>query len=735
MRVSLLLVLVLVVVLCSSLLNAQVAVASPEKPVPRTLYCHTNNVVGIFGGKIMNTTQRWGGQQRADLTKENNFYLYPVLLDQMRISGTLNFRLWISSDFAGEGKLNISIYEATWAGTKRSVCDVTTVISMESKVKEFIFAVGAIDYTFSANSAIQLSIVVKEASVAPALCWDDAFTPTQVTLPCVDPLVVRWVKTYDERGAPTFFFNKNESRGQVDIWIRVNVTDVLGGYDIKLVNITVLDKSNVLIIGDREMTPVNFSSKAFSNVYRFGLVSLGLSLDGYKIQVNAIDLNGNRYPGSGAFSISYYRQLECQPVDAESRILVNANVTVSQGAVIVWSGRTGGGGSVSRAFASSESAGAYNLTVYFRGYPVYSAFNIYLLQSLQLTLRCAVYDLNLIVRDQASAAQDATIQVFRGASIMAVGKTSSDGSLAFTQLPGGVYTLNVTHAGSNYKFYDLVLDSSKTHILSLRLLPYEAWLPYIILAIFGVGGVSAFMFVSRRRLYPTSFSYFNTLTGGGIPPSSIVMIYGSPGCGKTILSEHLMHESLKKGRNSIFITNIDFPAKVKESMKDMGLDVSRYVSRGSLLFIDGYSETAGKASTEKYSVPSITDLTMLGVKISAALTELGEDTDVFLDSVSPLLTKLKPESVLTFIQTIGAKVKGVGGSFFFTVGTGLDKELLAKLDEASDAFIEMRAFEMRGLRRRKLRMRKMRGKFDEQWTQFSVEPEKGIVFYTGRASK
>ncbi len=199
------------------------------------------------------------------------------------------------------------------------------------------------------------------------------------------------------------------------------------------------------------------------------------------------------------------------------------------------------------------------------------------------------------------------------------------------------------------------------------------YLPYI--GIGGAGLIGASLYYRRRKTkksYLVPFDYFSTLTGGELEGGTVVTIEGNTGSGKTILTEQLMFEDLRKGRSCVFIAASDFPSNVRASMKTMGLDVSGYEQNGLLTFVDGYSSEAGQQSSEKFVIPSLGDLTTLGIKISSSLPEGSKGSSLYFDSLTPLASKTKPESLVSFVQSIGARVRGMGGKALFTVGPGRD---------------------------------------------------------------
>ena len=134
---------------------------------------------------------------------------------------------------------------------------------------------------------------------------------------------------------------------------------------------------------------------------------------------------------------------------------------------------------------------------------------------------------------------------------------------------------------------------------------------------------------------------------------------------------------------------------------------------------------------EKFSVNSHTDLTNLGLNISKCIQVAGKGADVYMDSLNPLITVLRIDYVINFLQTVAARVKANNGRLCITVGTGIDERDMTRLEESADCVIETQLHESGGRQRRRLRIKKVRGKpYIDRWTQFRVKQNKGIVFLT-----
>lgn len=258
---------------------------------------------------------------------------------------------------------------------------------------------------------------------------------------------------------------------------------------------------------------------------------------------------------------------------------------------------------------------------------------------------------------------------------------------------------------------------------------------YFLVVVPVAGGSSGYVLLRRRkrRLYLAGFDHFEILSGGALPKSALVMVLGNTGSGKTILCEELAYNELRRGRFCIFVTTGEFPSKIRENMKNLGKDTQGYESQGLLRFIDCYSGDAGQISTEKYSVKSSSDLTTLGVRVSEALPESVSEVSVVLDSLTPLLSRVSSDVLVSFIHSVGGRVRGIGGSLYFAIGTSADRSLVSKLEEISDGSIEMEVYEEEGLRKSRMRIRKLRTRsFSGAWIPFSVEPGRGMIFYTRR---
>jgi KaiC/GvpD/RAD55 family RecA-like ATPase len=440
-------------------------------------------------------------------------------------------------------------------------------------------------------------------------------------------------------------------------------------------------------------------------------------------------------PIKGGFNV-----LDIQTLDSRETPIAGANVTILTADARIWTGRTDSTG-WARALLPKGTETTHQIIVRWRDEIVNETFHNISGDS-KIQLKCSVYSLELFARDLVgSPVEGATVTLLTNDTIIGEGKTAGDGSIRFAQLPESEYNVEVRY---NLTFLIIALPTSQNITLQLsssvsREVVLQLLKPWIINS-----GVAIFlMFVAttsaatllrhrKRSVHEYDFSYFDLLTGGGIPQSSSVMISGLPGSGKTILSTQLLIKSLRGGNPCIFITNLDYPSNLRRDLKTFEPNLEEYEKSSKLIFIDCYSASGGQPSPEVHKVSAVGDLTGLGVQVSACLDKLGQNTDVFIDSLTPLFTMLRNDYIANFVHSVGAKTKGINGRFFYTLGTGIEKEGLNNIEAVSDCVIETSSTEESGEYRRRIRVKKMKKKHVERWTEFRVDGDKGIVFRSSR---
>jgi len=314
----------------------------------------------------------------------------------------------------------------------------------------------------------------------------------------------------------------------------------------------------------------------------------------------------------------------------------------------------------------------------------------------------------------------ATVDLRLNGTLFASNLTDTNGEARFTELPRGAYEIEVRSFLASNRFLNVtLLPEAREKVLSLPIGISES--TAIILAVIAVVAVFGVIAARRRKLRTRHFKHVAELLGGVAPASSIIMIVGPSGSGKSLLLQNILADLLRLGRRCVYISNSELPSKIRERLGRMGVDVEKFQQNNRLRFIDAYSGAAGAVSHEKYSVASARDLTGLGIQMTSCLEELGEAGDVFLDSLTPVVASGGFERGFDFVEYYGSRTTKSGGAFLYVASTTIEPKLLTRLEEASDCVLETERSVGMGKIRGRLLVKKARGlEHEREWVGLKI---------------
>jgi KaiC/GvpD/RAD55 family RecA-like ATPase len=694
--------------------NTGVAFAQPVSAQNVTLYAHGTS-------RILNANPQWGGQLFTNVSNPILFSLNPVLGYDLRISGAISMTVYLKASAPLFGNLIVEALELTRSGTQIPVpgTRIDSPTSLQTRVVPFTLGIGIIDYKFRQGSSIQLSVRFASNGNTPYLLWDAAATPASITIPAVSPLIVHLTFS-SSRGAGRMIPISNRTAASVNALAAVS--DVFGLYR----------------FGSTAMylTPANGSSiktlpsttKISDYNWTFSFSSV-LNAGAWIVSLRFIDYSSITYEFTDRLWVSTIYPVFFTVQDESGFALENVGLTVTSYDQH-WTATTNSTGMAFLSLPSTDIVGPLNVSAKWHNAairPLEQQITVGPGPTI-IILKVALYDINIRASLGGVPLPAVQITLLQGTATVADGTTGLSGVVTFRDIPPGVYTVN----GSNLLVQGQTsINVTKPGVWNIYLpTPFPFRHPFILLAVLLLAASTSIFVVRRRsKTYLRSFRYFKELTNGGLPNSCFVTIIGGSGSGKTTLLQSFAIEHLLEGRSCVYIANTEYPAKVRESMMALGGRVS--AQEFKLLFIDSYSTLGGTQPTEDYYVSSLTDLTALGLMISKCLDQLGPNTDIFFDSANPLLTALKIDYLLNFLQSIAAKVKASEGRLYLTTGSSFEKNDLTKLEEASDCVIETQVQDVRQGQRRRLRVKKLRGRpYVDKWVSFQVESGKGIIFLT-----
>ncbi len=692
--------------------NAQLA------PHYIVLYAH-----GYGASATLNALPQWGGQKAADISNLT-FRLNPVLGDDLRILGAITFTLYLRASGTFFGTVAAQLFELPEAGAERAVPGAKTdtgPLNLRTAIQSATLVVGPIDYQFRAGSSILLRFTAdrRSGSGTPLLVWDDAGTPTSIRLPTISPTTAN----LNFIGQPRFgkIFQADADGNQL-IGISAAAKDAIGSY--RFTNAT-------FTLTGPNATTIFFQANSKNNTDHTSVYSANVVLSQGRWQIGLMlrDISGDNYTFTDHLWVAPFYPVSIWVVASDGSALSNASLRVESVGNGSWNATTTTSGVGNLSLPSTRIVGPMNLTISWRGTQTLLPLPPIEGPS-KFVMSLAVFDVAVRILMNLPFVSlpipAATVSFYQNGPVQQA-LAGTDGVANFKTIPGGNYTVHVDYLFATYQIPLNVKASGATTIV----VPFPHRTITLVSAI-AVVALASVVVVRRKRgkLYPRSFEYFDELTHGGLPQACFAVIAGNSGSGKSVLLNTLASEHLAHGK-SIYITNTEYPDKIRDNLMRLGITEKSSIKDGRLIFIDAYSAIGGGSSKEEFSVDSHTDLTNLGLNITKALQHAGPGADVYLDSLNPLVTMLRIDYLINFLQTVAAKAKASNGKFCVTIGAAVEKADMTKLEESSDCVIETQLQELGKGQGRRLRIKKLRDKpYSDRWTRFRVESSKGIIFLT-----
>jgi len=704
--------------------------------VPQTddilLYAHSDN-----GLLVLNASAPSGRAYSAFANRTITFTLNPTLSSGLRISGSVFATIDINATAPFSGVLSTWVSELTRTGSSIIVTGTNTSapIVLQKHLESIPLGVGPIDYEFQSGSSIQLNarVLSSNSSVAPTFVWD---LPSNRSAPLLFPTSVRISVVKPTNAELTFLTDQSRTGTIIEanpdcdcakVEVRGNVTDALGAYRL----------SGSLIVTAPNGTSIQVQAESistYSMIYSYN-ASLGSGL--WQTSLRLIDSSGNSYAFEKHAWVSPFYRLNVRVTDESNQTIPKAMITVSFRQEANWTTFTDSNGLGILSVPSTTALGSpLNLTVTFRELRI-GPQRLYVSGNLPFHVILPLYNPQVrVLMAGVLPVPDSNVTLLENGTAVSAGKTGYDGYTALNQIPAGNCTIHVNYFLGEYETNSTIPPSNNAGLSNRIVITVNVPLPdYLTFSLLAVIAATVTVSATRRRmkLHPQPFSHFNQLARGGLPKTCFVVIAGNSGSGKTVLTECLIAQQLKQNQHCILLTNTEYPNKIRESMTSLGVSAQDLSDASRFLFIDAYSALGGGPSSEEFHVTSHTDLTDLGMNITKCLDRLSAGTDVYVDSLNPMLTALQPGSVINFLQSIAARVKANGGKLCVIVGTGIEKTNMTKLEENSDCVIETELQDASHGQTRRLRIKKLRdSSYNDRWIRFQIEASKGIIFLTRR---
>jgi len=302
-----------------SIISAAQASPSADRSKPLHFYFHyletPVSVAGMQTHYVMNTTQWFNFPTQREAYYHSlhkpiglpkivvDYYLYPNLAGPVTIDGIWQVFIWINGSAYKPCGFSVQFKEISVGGQTlwdSGVLSPTVTSDIGSHIDVPIYNYNlsstSLAHTFSAGTTIQVEVTINPGASAECRVWyDSPLYPSKVILPCKDYARPSSVKTFDVNHAETNIFSVEWGRDQRKVIVNANVTDPFGGYDIYMVEATILDPSNHTVLDHANMTRISNGMWALHHTHTYEVTwsyPETAMLGNYTAKISVIDNNG-----------------------------------------------------------------------------------------------------------------------------------------------------------------------------------------------------------------------------------------------------------------------------------------------------------------------------------------------------------------------------------------------------------------------------------------------------------
>ncbi len=468
-----------------------------DRPVRnKTFYMYSTERAVSIGNKttkqIFNTTSPMdvagNGIHESKFKVVAQWYLFPRLAGDVTLDGDMNVTMWARKTFGTpeNAGIKLGLYEVTPDGDEFQIVSHDTGdiagIFPDTNWRELYLNVNVDNYIVSEGSTIKITYELSgNANSFYSIAWGNTTYDSRLSLPAKDYIQVENVYTVNHEGNITATFFPDATN--TTMYIRANVTDPFGGYDIEWVNLT-LRRPDGSIVPGFDNVSMN-KTYGFYNSYR-SLFELKWNYTGqpegtYNVTVRAVDKNGMRawYDSGGAhfgehdvygfheFHIGGLDHfINFKLLDKNNKTLPNATLVVRYSGALFARAPANESGMVNITMANLT----YDLSVIWQDVEVGatpSSVDVGVVGNRPyndpLNITAAVYYPNIYIRDSKGAlVYNARVYVTHpnGTTLLPPKDTGSSGMISLPQTPEGVYSLRVIWSGRDVGTREVTVDSS-----------------------------------------------------------------------------------------------------------------------------------------------------------------------------------------------------------------------------------------------------------------------------------
>ncbi|MEA3201328.1 MAG: hypothetical protein QOE90_2756 [Thermoplasmata archaeon] len=195
----------------------------------------------------------------------------------------------------------------------------------------------------------------------------------------------------------------------------------------------------------------------------------------------------------------------------------------------------------------------------------------------------------------------------------------------------------------------------------------------------------------------TGVRRLDDLLEGGVPPTSVTLLYGPPFLGKELLSRLFLLQGLRQGVPGILVLTGQATSDARAQLAQIDPAYPGYERQGLICFVDTYSKSIGAeddfAQAEYVDGPVNLNAVSLAVN-NAQRRIIAEHAThrLVYDSVSTTTTYTNAQTTFRFLQVLVGKAKRAGATTMLLLDQGMHTDAeVQTFKHLSDGMIEVRA--------------------------------------------
>ena len=224
------------------------------------------------------------------------WFLVPDLAGDFGVEG-FTLRIWSNSSTAASSNAQVTVEIHELNETSSTLVHSENFGSQTFPVTPTLMAWTAIleaPHAFSAGSSIELRMTVNPGAMQGVwFHYDTAQLNSRVSLSGPDSLDVAGIPTLDSDRSVSLRFDPDAANKTV--YIQARITDPLGGYDIRWVNLTLVSPFASILLDNASMARVSGTPLSYEGVFEVEWNYTGQPTGQYTVQVWALDNNGHNH--------------------------------------------------------------------------------------------------------------------------------------------------------------------------------------------------------------------------------------------------------------------------------------------------------------------------------------------------------------------------------------------------------------------------------------------------------